>query len=122
MILPTKRRAASAAAAACLLAAALAGCAASAPRERAAAMPAASLRVMVKLVHASEDASAISAEASRIAGIPVTYAAATSPAWHAVFLHCASAAECDSALARLRAASATYQAVELDGRKSCASS
>jgi hypothetical protein len=72
---------------------------------------------MVKLVRTSEDANAISAEASRIAGVPVTYAAATSPAWHALSLHCASVAECDRALARLRAASATYQTVEIDARK-----
>ncbi len=103
---------------ACLLAGALVACAEGAPHEGAVAAQPASLRVMVKLVHASEDADAISAEASRIAGVPVGYAAATSQAWHALVLRCASAAECDTALARLRAASATYQAVEIDGRKS----
>ncbi|HEY2561016.1 MAG TPA: hypothetical protein VGI48_15020 [Caldimonas sp.] len=75
------------------------------------------LRVMVKLVHGSDDAAAIGAEATRIAGVNVSYAAATSPLWHALALHCASAAECDAAIARLRAAATVYQAVEIEGRK-----
>jgi hypothetical protein len=118
MMVPTKTRAGWTAAAACLLAGSLAAGADGAPHELAAAAKPASLRVMVKLVHASEDANAISAEAARIAGVPVTYATATSPAWHAISLHCASVAECDRAFARLRGASATYQAVEIDARKS----
>ena len=81
------------------------------------ASPAASLRVMVQLVHASEDARAIAGQAEQVAGVPVSYAAATSPTWHALALHCADAAACDAALARLRAAHTTYQAVEVDGRK-----
>lgn len=116
MVLTTTSGVASAAAA-CVLACALAACAA--PRQ-AGADGAAPLRVMVKLTRPSEDASAIAAEAMRIAGVPVTYAAATSSTWHALILHCAGA-RCDAAIARLRAADTLYQAVEIDGRKSPAS-
>jgi hypothetical protein len=115
MIVPTKTRPRWGAAA-FVLAGALAACADGAPRQAAAAEQP-PLRVMVKLVRGSADGQAISAEASRIAGIPVSYAAATSPAWHALALHCTSTVECDAALARLRAASATYEAVEIDSRK-----
>jgi len=48
--------------------------------------------------------------------VPVTYAAATSTTWHALFLHCGGA-RCDAAIARLRAADTLYQAVEIDRRK-----
>lgn len=75
------------------------------------------VRVQVKLVRPSDDAAAISAEASRHAGVPVTYAAATSASWHALALHCATAPQCEAAIARLRATAAVYQAVEIDGRK-----
>ena len=95
------------AAAACVLSCALAACAAP-------------LRVMVKLARASEDANAIAAEAARVAGVPVNYAAAASPTWHALVLRCA-AAQCDAAIARLRAADTLYQAVEIEGRKTPAS-
>jgi hypothetical protein len=118
MIVPTKTRGRWTAAMACLLAGSLVACADGRADGLAVAAQPASLRVMVKLVHASEDANAISAEASRIAGVPVSYAAATSQAWHALVLHCATAAECDTALARLRGANATYQTVEIDSRKS----
>ena len=70
----------------------------------------------VELARPSDDADAIAAEAARIAGVPVTYAAATSSTWHALTLHCAGA-RCDAAIARLRAADTLYQAVEIDGRK-----
>ena len=116
MVFSTMSRAASSAAA-CVLAGALAACAA--PRE-AAADGAAPLRVMVKLARASEDANAIAAEAARVAGVPVNYAAAASPTWHALVLRCAGA-QCDAAIARLRAADTLYQAVEIDGRKTPAS-
>jgi hypothetical protein len=75
------------------------------------------MRVLVQLVHPSEDAAAISAAASRHAEVPVTHAAATSPTWHALTLRCASAADCDAAIARLRGAGTTYTAVEVDGRR-----
>ena len=117
MVSPTPTSAVASAAAACVLASALAACAA--PRQTA-ADGAAPLRVMVKLAHASDDANAIAAEAARIAGVPVTYAAATSATWHALALHCAGA-RCDAAIARLRAADTLYQAVEIDGRKTPAS-
>jgi hypothetical protein len=122
MIVPMHTREVAAAAAGCVLFAALAACAAVPARDAAAVAEAAPLRVMVKLVHGSEDAAAIGAEATRIAGVPVTYAAATSPTWHALALHCASTAECDAAIARLRAAGAVYQIVELEGRKTRSSS
>ncbi|HSC62508.1 MAG TPA: hypothetical protein VLD35_02660 [Caldimonas sp.] len=81
---------------------------------------ASALRVMVKLTRASQDATAIASQAAHVAGVPVTYAAATSSTWHALVLQCAGAS-CDAALARLRAASEIYQAVEIDGRKTPAS-
>ena len=116
MIVPNRRGASAApAAAACVFAAALTACAAPAPKDFAA--QAAPLRVMVKLVRPSEDTAAIGAEATRVAGVPVTHAAATSASWHALALHCASAAECDVAVARLRGAGAVYQTVEIEGRK-----
>jgi len=115
MILPTCRGACVPAAAACVFAGVLAACAAPAPNDVAA--QAAPLRIQVKLVRPSEDAAAIAAEAARVAGVPVTYAAATSTSWHALALRCASAAACDAALARLRAAGAIYQVVEIEGRK-----
>ena len=118
MVFPTTMSGVASAAAACVLAAtALAACAA--PRQSA-ADGAASLRVMVKLTHASDDVRAIAADVARVAGVPATYAAATSTTWHALFLHCAGA-RCDTAIARLRAADTLYQAVEIDGRKTPAS-
>ena len=74
------------------------------------------LRVIVKLPAPSGDTAAIAAEASRQAGLPVTYAAAVDGTWHALQLRCADRAACDAALARLRH-STRYLAVELDGRK-----
>jgi len=116
MSLPTATRCVVAAAAGCALAAAFTtACSAAGGREAAGAPL--TLRVMVKLAHGSEDALAIGAEATRVAGIPVSHAAAASTQWHALALHCASAAECDAALARLRAAADLYQAVEIEGRK-----
>jgi len=50
----------------------------------------------------------------------VNYAAAASSTWHALVLRCAGA-QCDAAIARLRAADTLYQAVEIDGRKTPAS-
>jgi hypothetical protein len=114
MSVSTATRSVVAAAAGCALVAVLAS-ACSAPRDAAGEAP--QLRVMVKLVRGSEDAVAIGAEASRIAGVRVSYAAATSAQWHALALHCASAAECDAAIARLRAANNVYQTVEIEGRK-----
>jgi hypothetical protein len=118
MVFPTMTSAVASAAAACVVAAALAACAA--PSATAADAPPV-LRVMVKLVRGSVDAKAIAAEATRVAGVPVSYAAATSPTWHSLALHCAGAAQCDAAISRLRAAGAIYQAVEIDGRKTPAS-
>lgn len=74
------------------------------------------LRVIVKLPSSSADASAIAADASRQAGVPVTYAAPVDGTWHALQLHCPDRAECDAAVARLRRGD-RYLAVELDGRK-----
>jgi len=117
MSVSTATRSVVAAAAGCALVAVLAS-ACNAPGPRGVAGEAQQLRVMVKLVRGSEDAVAIGAEASRIAGVRVSYAAATSAQWHALALHCASVAECGDAIARLRGAADVYQAVEIDGRKS----
>ena len=102
------------AAAACALGAGLAACVAPAG---AAAETSGGLRVMVKLARGSEDFQAIAAEATRIAGVDVTYAAATSSSWHALAVHCANPAQCDQALARMRAATGVYAVVEAEGRK-----
>lgn len=75
------------------------------------------LRVIVKLAAPSGDAMAIAAAATHEAGVPVSYAASVDATRHALVLHCADRAACDSALGRLRQ-SARYSAVELDGRKS----
>jgi hypothetical protein len=116
MSVSTATRSVAAAAAGCALVAVLASaCSAPSPRDVAGEAP--PLRIMVKLVRGSEDAVAIGAETSRIAGVRVSYAAATSAQWHALALHCASASECDAAIARLRAASDVYQTVEIEGRK-----
>jgi hypothetical protein len=101
-------------AAACLLGTGLGACAAPAGS---AGESSVAVRVMVKLARSSEDADAIAAEASRIAGIRVTHAAATSSSWHALAVHCASPAQCDEAIARMRAAGAVYAVVETEGRK-----
>lgn len=113
MTLASKRGGAVSIGLAVVAASALAACAA--PRDASADAP--PLRVLVKLAQPSDDARAISAEASRIAGVPVSYAAAAGMAWHAIALHCAGA-QCDAAIARLRAAGDRYQAVEIEGRKS----
>ena len=103
-----------AAAVACALAASLSAC--GSPHE-ATADAAPPVRVMVKLVRSSTDPAAIAAEATRVAGVPATYAAATSPTWHALSLRCADSRRCETAIARLRAATAIYDTVEFDGRK-----
>ena len=86
-----------------------------------AAMPSAAapheLRVLVRLVQPSTDAAAISAAAARHAEVPVTYAAAISPTWHALSLRCDQPGQCEAALERLRGASTAYAAVDLDGRR-----
>jgi hypothetical protein len=100
--------------AACALAVSLAACG---TPQHAVADSATTARVMVKLVRPSDNATAIAAEATRVAGVPVTYAAATSAAWHALSLRCASASDCEAAIARLRSAAAVYETVEVDSRK-----
>jgi len=100
--------------AAALAAGALSACAAPAPGQ---APSAVDVRVMVKLVRASEDRVAIAAEASRVAGVPASYGSAVSTTWHALSLRCVDLSACDAAVDRLRQAKAAYEAVELDGRK-----
>ena len=75
------------------------------------------MRVLVKLTRPSSDAPAIVRQASAAAGEPVRYLAASSTQWHALALHCASAAACDAALQRLRADVANFEAVQRDERK-----
>lgn len=108
---PTTTSAVAAAAAACVL---VACAAASVDAADAAAQP---QRILVKLVHGGQDAQAIAAEATRVAGLPVSYAAGMSATWHALAVHCTGAAACDAAIARLRAAASIYRDVEIDGRK-----
>jgi len=74
-------------------------------------------RLLVKLVRAEADPAAIAAEATRRAGVPVRYGAAAGEAWHAIVLQCADAAGCEAAIARLRGAASTYQAVERAARR-----
>lgn len=104
---------------ACLTAVAACGAPASASM---AAAPAAAagpveLRVLVKLAQPSADATAIARETSTAAGVPARYLSGTSPQWHALALHCASAAECDAAMRRLRADAATFESIQLDERR-----
>ncbi len=101
-------------AAAVAVAAASIACAA--PAARIAAPATINLRILVKLVEPSEDASGIAARASREAGVPVVYAASVSPSWHSLSVRCSDVAACDAAIDRLRH-SGTYVAVEPDGRK-----
>lgn len=110
MILSTTTSGVASAAAACVFATALGACAA--PVDAAPA-----LRVVVDLVRDSDDANGIAAEATRIAGMPVRYAAATSTTRHALVVECASTERCAAALVRLRAAATIYRTVEIDGRK-----
>jgi hypothetical protein len=115
MVSPTMTSRVASAALAGVLATAFTACAATSVDATAAAQ--ASQRVVVKLVRGSADGAAIAAEATRVAGVPVSYAAAVSTSWHALALQCGGAASCDAAIARLRAADSIYQAVEIDGRK-----
>ena len=75
------------------------------------------VRLMVKLTRPSDDKSGIAAEVSRVAGVPAGYGSMVSASWHALSLRCADASACDAAIERLRQARATFEAVELDGRK-----
>jgi hypothetical protein len=75
------------------------------------------LRVLVKLVHSSSDPAAIAGMVSRAAGVPARYVAASSPQWHALTLACDGPRECETALGRLRAERAAFEAVERDERK-----
>ncbi|MGZ5275282.1 MAG: hypothetical protein ACXWCU_05125 [Caldimonas sp.] len=95
-------------------ASALSACAAPAAE---AAPGAVRMRVLVKLVRPSEDSAASAAEATRRAGVPASYVASVSAAWHALSLSCADQAACDAAVVRLRQASDAYEAVEPDARK-----
>jgi hypothetical protein len=75
------------------------------------------LPVLVKLAQPADDASSIARRASEVAGVPVRYVAASGPPWHALALQCGDASACDAALAKLRADTRTYSAVERDERK-----
>ena len=72
---------------------------------------------MVKLTQPSEDRASIAAEVSRVAGVPASYGSTVSASWHALSLRCADPSACDAAIDRLRKARATFEAVELEGRK-----
>ena len=93
---------------------ALSACAA--PAADAAAGPV-EVRLMVKLARPSEDRTRIAAEVSRVAGVPASYGSAVSASWHALSLRCADPSACDAAIDLLRKARASFEAVELEGRK-----
>ena len=75
------------------------------------------VRLMVKLTQPSEDRASIAAEVSRVAGVPASYGSTVSASWHALSLRCADPSACDAAIDRLRKARATFEAIELEGRK-----
>ena len=120
-MLPQKTSPGATAAAVCVVAGALAACAM--PGGAAGEAPLAQTaqpmtqRVLVELARPGDDPTAIAAEAARAAGVPVSYAAAVSPTRHALVVRCETAAQCNAAIGRMRAATAIYQAVEIDGRK-----
>lgn len=87
-----------------------------------AAPPAVVQRIVVKLVRESDDGTAIAADATRLGGVPVRYAAAVSRRWHALVLQCAGMAECSAAVAALAAAADVYDAVRVDARARIAAS
>lgn len=93
---------------------ALTACAAPAPATDAGAVE---LRLMVKLARPAQDGAVIAADVGRVAGVPASYRSLVSADWHALSLRCADAAACERAVERLRQAKATFEAVELDGRK-----
>ncbi|MDQ6685818.1 MAG: hypothetical protein M3Z16_11895 [Pseudomonadota bacterium] len=71
-------------------------------------------RLLLKLVRPSDDGVAIAATATRLAGRPVRYAAAVSPAWHAVVMRCPDQDSCAQGLRALRAAPGVYERVDPD--------
>ena len=75
------------------------------------------MRVLVKLLQPSDDAEAIARAASAASGVPVRYLTAGGPPWHALALRCGDASACSAALARLRADTRTYAAVQRDERR-----
>lgn len=99
----------------CLLAACAAVPAGDLPHDLPDAAP--GLRVLVKLAAPTTDGGAVAAEAARWADVPVRYAAAISPQWHAVNLRCRDDTSCAAAFEKLRRAGGTYLAVERDDRK-----
>ena len=84
--------------------------------------PALDAPLLVKLVQPATDGGAIARQAAAIAGVPVSYAAAVSPQWHALRLHCASARDCAAALQRLHEQVSVYDVVQPDERRRAASS
>jgi len=81
------------------------------------ATPPVEVRLMVKLTQPSQDAAGIAAEVGRVAGVPASYRSLVDATWHAVSLRCTDPAACDAAIERLRQARASFEAVELEGRK-----
>ena len=115
MTLSTTTSGVAAAAAACAFATAFVACAAPTPMNT--VEESATLRIVVELVRPAVDGEAIAADAARIAGMSVRYAAAISPTRHVLFVQCGGSERCDAVLARLRANATLYRAVEIDGRK-----
>jgi hypothetical protein len=80
------------------------------------ATPPSEARLLVKLAHPASDGAAIAREVGASAGVPARYLSSSSAQWHVVVLRCASSAECDAAVQRLRADTARIEAVQPDQR------
>lgn len=75
------------------------------------------VRVLVHRIAGPTSDARIAAEASHVAGVPVAHASAAGGEWHALALHCPSAAACDAAVRRLAEARALYDHVQRDPRR-----
>jgi hypothetical protein len=105
--MPTLARTASC----CLAVLALAGCAAEpAPVQT-------GMGVLVKLARPTAEPQAVVAEVEAAAGRPARYQSSVSEAWHALFLRCDGAADCEALLQRLRADTTRIAAAQRDERK-----
>lgn len=88
---------------------ALAACASSAPPVPSEA------RVLVQVAPPAGEPLRIAEAVGRASGVPARYLGASGGDWHALALVCA--ADCDAAIARLRADSTRFPSVQRDERK-----
>jgi len=75
------------------------------------------MSVLVKLARPTIEPQAVAAEVEAAAGRPARYLSSVSEAWHALFLRCDSAANCEALLQRLRADTTRIAAAQRDERK-----